>query len=1152
MILMNTNSKRKLNIGTILYVAGMTVASIAIAILLFYASIMPSVALEQQLRCGIEEHAHVDSCYNGDFLECKKPAHSHDGNCYIVLLHDNDINTILSLLDKYSKRSLENVIQDVVSTALVFNDNLNTTETMSLTSKEVAELNTTIADADGLPNIVLNENINNISTMATEQPDKNINTVVEEIDAQVNTSNNKANFFVYLDGAWTCIGTLDFTTVKNGNRYDSTLQTSDVLDLVNGSLGTDFTYESFDIATSRSQNSNYTKDNVGMGVSVTTIEYKQYNFWASSAKYVRLIPNNESATSTNFAFHTVRFSYPDGSTSLRYVQRNTSITLPSGNYEWTSGNNTYDAGEVVTITKATTFTATHVGPVTHVNVHYNMNFPTVSGVTVSTKPTLAGFTVGNVTDGYSEGSSAVIRNVSQQMVVGKMTGNSTGLSRVIQFKGWKINGTDEIIQPNTSLVWEELLKYEDETSITLTGVWEYDAVRTASFFIRFDSVAVDTGGNITGQDQNKYTNELFASYVGGVDTSWSVNELQEKYHIVDTTSDNSYGADQQIRALYGEKTEGVWLSAFPSDDFIFSSLVDYAKTGYLSVEGVPVKVEDLNHNAYAIRWYVFKCQSDAWHIDGKLVRKEGLIHVYKNFAGNKELVARAKEGFYVDAYNHNDNVHTTLNMSNYISYNEDKEQYMWEIDGVDYGETWTMTEYPNKLDGLGVEFSIYSEYNIMDIQGGQSIAGVGTSATVTGQTYALDKGIDEVLRVEFNNIYNRKDSILIKKQDSRTGMSISGATFQMLQNGKILKFSYDSQKGSYIYNQTGGTHTTLNGDSNGYFEISIEDFSYDLGPVVVRETRPPTGYTPIGDIEIGYVDSQNTVGILSGNSELIQYTNGILIVGNSTDSVSVTAKKTWDCPEREWQDVTVQLLANDKLVTTVIAGVEPQVVLNADNNWSYTWDNLPVYVNGSKIAWSLKEIQIGEEACKTDGSFVNWLVSYELPVHSTGSDGKEDILLVVTNTTKRVMLRLTKTDLGKTKQLAGATFLLEVVDANGNVIETEVSKTATTGDAGTLIFDNMKCGVRYRLSEIETPEGYLPLEEYIYFTIEESGAVVVEPNYFAEAGNTAYNIIVRNAEAIPMPESGGTGTSMLYAIGALLMIAVAGIYINNKKMKKEY
>ena len=239
-------------------------------------------------------------------------------------------------------------------------------------------------------------------------------------------------------------------------------------------------------------------------------------------------------------------------------------------------------------------------------------------------------------------------------------------------------------------------------------------------------------------------------------------------------------------------------------------------------------------------------------------------------------------------------------------------------------------------------------------------------------------------------------------------------------------------------------------------------------------------------------------------------------------------------------------------MTTVIAGVEPQVILNADNNWIYTWDNLPVYVNGSKIAWSLKETQIGEEKSKTDGSFVNWLVSYELPVHSTGSDGKEDILLVVTNTTKRVMLRLTKTDLGKTEQLAGATFLLEVVDANGNVIETEVSKTATTGDAGTLIFDNMKCGVRYRLTETETPEGYLPLEESIYFTIQESGAVVVEPNYFAEAGNTAYNLIVRNATAIPLPESGGTGTSMLYAFGALLFIAVAGIYINNQNMKKEY
>ena len=245
----------------------------------------------------------------------------------------------------------------------------------------------------------------------------------------------------------------------------------------------------------------------------------------------------------------------------------------------------------------------------------------------------------------------------------------------------------------------------------------------------------------------------------------------------------------------------------------------------------------------------------------------------------------------------------------------------------------------------------------------------------------------------------------------------------------------------------------------------------------------------------------------------------------------------------EGSTLTIQLLANGKLVTTVIAGVEPQAVLSGDNNWQYTWTNLPVYVNGEKIEWSIRETLIGTEAAKADGSFVNWLVSYELPIHSTDDNGNEKVLLTVTNTTKRVMLRLTKTDISKTLQLKGATFILEAVDKDGNLLTNEVTKTATTGDAGTLIFDNLKCGVRYRLTESVAPDGYLKTDEYVYFMINEDGSVMVEDSYYAEVGSTAYNIIVKNAEAIPLPESGDTGTGMFYALG-LLLIAAAGIYID--------
>jgi LPXTG-motif cell wall-anchored protein len=148
------------------------------------------------------------------------------------------------------------------------------------------------------------------------------------------------------------------------------------------------------------------------------------------------------------------------------------------------------------------------------------------------------------------------------------------------------------------------------------------------------------------------------------------------------------------------------------------------------------------------------------------------------------------------------------------------------------------------------------------------------------------------------------------------------------------------------------------------------------------------------------------------------------------------------------------------------------------------------------------------------------------------------------------MLRLTKTDLWKTEQLTGATFLLEAVDADGNVLTNEVSKTATTGDAGTLIFDNLKCGVRYRLTETQAPSGYLQISEYIYFMIHEDGTVSVEDSFYAEAGTTAYNLVVKNGMIVDLPESGGIGTSMFYAIGLMLIAVAAGIYIYHLRKRR--
>lgn len=1143
-------NKRQFNIKNFITYAALCIFVIAAFLIMFLSNITPSIALEQELRCGMVEHVHTDDCYNEDFLICEKTAHTHDGNCYIVLLKENDINGILTLLSNTSQHSLENAITDVMSTAFNFNENLNSNDDENvLTKNTVEQLNDTITAQNDIPDITLNENINTFAAVSLDNTDTNNtsnNVAVLNVEESTSKNNNTANIMVYLDNKWTCIGTLPFTLQENGSswfqkQYNAVVQTSDLVNLINSKLNTNFTHSSFSISASSNQNNNYSVSDLSVGSQTTIISYKKNESNSKSAKYVRIINVGGSQNSTSLAFYTVKFVYPNGDTTSQYVQRGSTVVLPGGNYEWTYNNTTYDAGEAVTITGTRTFTAEYVGPLTFVSINYDINFPSISDATVQTTPTLSGLTTGSATDGFSEGASATVRNVSSNSVKAKVKNNSTNLSRIVQFKGWKIQGTDIILQPNTTLVWDELLKYQDDAEFTLVGVWETDPLITATFFVKLDSVAVDTEGNITGQDQTLFTKELFATYVGGVDTSLSTSVLDD-YNIADTTSDNSFGADQKIRALYGEKSSGIWLFDFPSDDSVFEQLKSYAEGSKLSVDGQLVSPSDLNHQEYAIRWYVLKVQSDAWHIDGKLVRKEGLIHVYKTFAGNKELINEAKSDFYIDATDVTLDTNFVLNLSNHKTYDAATDTYMWEITNVDYGEEWIIEEHPHKFTDPTIDFGVYSEYTVVDAHGDQSVTSSGTSLSVRGMTYALDEGTDEVLRAKFTNIYNKSNSIVIKKQDSLTGVSIGGATFQLLQNGKPLNFDYNSNSESYSYNPN-GAHTVLQGTQNGYFEISIDKFSYDLGNVVVREISPPDGYSPIGDIEIGYTNQDGDIGIISGNSELIKYFNGILIVGNSTDTMTVTANKKWECPQNEWQEVTVQLLANGKLATTIISGVVPEVTLNNANAWTHTWTNLPVYVNGEKIVWSIKEIKIGNEKLKADGTFVNWIASYDLPISSTDENGKEVITLGVNNTTKRVMLRLTKTDLSKTKTLAGASFLLEVVDNNGNLLPNEVVKTATTGENGSLIFDNLKSAVRYRLSETTAPDGYIKIAEYIYFTINEDGSVSVEDNYYAEAGGNAYNIVVRNAEAVPLPSSGGIGNCMFYALGLILMIT-AGIYIS--------
>lgn len=676
---------------------------------------------------------------------------------------------------------------------------------------------------------------------------------------------------------------------------------------------------------------------------------------------------------------------------------------------------------------------------------------------------------------------------------------------------------------------------------------------------------------------------IFTTYVGGIDSeigsgasSGYVNALNEKY-AVEMTADTTYLAnDRLIRAMFGSDT-APWLAELPHDNDIFQQLKAYVQDGgQLSVpneagEFVTVDVNDLNEYGYAIRWYAFKACSDGgnvydWHVDGVLVRKEGRVHTTKTFSGNETLIHQARDGFFIHAVNEAQDTRYIMTITDptdderaaildrlglsasqitgWLTPIDDGDgndnTLLWEFRDVEYDEAWVITEYPPQV----AESADYAEWVVVDSSASnQSASGIGGTVEIRGVTHATDLEDPEWLRAEFNNIYFRGNSLMLKKEDAATGQALSGARFQLYQGDTLMTFDYDAETGLYIFDSHGnGSIDTLVCD--GYTNLSTSGFAYDMGDITVREVTAPEGYGAVGDVTIGYTQDtdgdgvpDSTIGITNSadSGAYARYDSGLLVIRNSSAPTRVTAVKRWNCADSEREDVVMQLLANGSANTAAAilqsSGQSATVTLTAVDGWVYTWYDLPVYANGAPVTWTIRELRVGSENCKSDYSFPNWIVTYR---SQTTADG---LVLTAENTPKRPMLYLDKWDMTGRQRLAGAIFSLIPVDDDGVSLSGAVSKTAVTGTDGSLRFDNLRHNTRYRLTELQAPEGYIPYDTPAYLTLGEDGRVTVEAHGYVSAAATAFHISVVNRSADSLPDTGGSGLNGYYAAGAALALS---------------
>ena len=868
-------------------------------------------------------------------------------------------------------------------------------------------------------------------------------------------------------------------------------------------------------------------------------------------------------------------------------------------WEGSDGSHYIDGDYFESVTGDMEFTAYQ----TSLKISYNVNFPSTAVNQVDTVPTLHGTTSATATDTVPGGKTVNARSLTSNTARREIS-TSNGESYTYYFSGWLIQGTDIVIAPDAALTWRTLSQYADSSGkVNLEGQWiDGTGFSSVSFFVRFDSVAEDTAGNITSRPVEDYTYEIFNTYMGGITTS-DRTELK-KLEIADTTSDNSYTADQTIRALYGERANGIWLHEFPNDDGVFDYLKEYlAKnpTKRLTVDGEVVKTEELDKTHYAIRWYVMKLES-TWHIDGKLVRREGRINIYKDFEGETAGIEMAKDGFYIlaengtkdangefvpyDSGNTNFKQHiltldqTTANslQSKYpkavfdvVETNTGQNSFEWHLRNITLDEFWRVSEFPNDhIPG----YSFYAEYSVYDSDGElTAIAEYGSQAHVVGKTFALDEDPDQGMTVHFTNYYYHNNQILLKKEDGATGAGIGGAGFNFIQKDKVLSFSGSSDSG-YTQDPNSVNTDVITGDT-GY--VVIDGFSYrygadsntgDRGRILICETIVPEGYGWAGTVELGldandnvYIVDITTVdgthvdpGLWSQYAELPR--DDVLIIKNHvTDLISVTANKVWNTNVPQ-DSVEVVLQANGQNAANIFPGLKnAQVRLSTENGWTFTWEDLPRYAGGKEVSWGIKEVVVGGAPTLADGtSFANWIPIYSSGIASdTDLDGVTDNWsFTVTNYSKTPKLILTKVG-AVGEALPGAVFTLEQVQLKDGVWQKVAGTTTmsqTTDSGGMLTFENLVGTYTYRLTEVRAPNGYIILIDPVIFTVDGDGNITQldgQGEKIPFSGdfllhNSPYNLTVRNLVAVELPETGGMGKEVYWWLGAILMLCPLLLY----------
>lgn len=332
------------------------------------------------------------------------------------------------------------------------------------------------------------------------------------------------------------------------------------------------------------------------------------------------------------------------------------------------------------------------------------------------------------------------------------------------------------------------------------------------------------------------------------------------------------------------------------------------------------------------------------------------------------------------------------------------------------------------------------------------------------------------------------------------------------------------------------------------------------------ETKAPTGYIKNTEpIYFAYGSIPTTMpdGVVSGNVTLV-LEGGTLDITNYK-STDISVLKSWDNGNTNHIDdnVFVQLYYSTKKVTNgfpddaYMTTYGSEIKLDAENNWSYTWKDLPTgndkgqayyyYVKETKYSVDGTTYNVGEGEYSTyyTGNAVN--TSDGTPIKILNSIGLQvnKVWVDKNNKTMNPMLDSIQFKLYKSKlspdNLNGYNFPTDAVEVTYGGLDTFI---LSKDNDWTMLFTNL---------EQQDSEG----NTYYYYVKEVTTSDDFHTLYIGNGKGTTGEMTIRNKSytevdtGAVLPLTGGHGTTLYYCIGlAIIATVIFAGFMKIKKIRK--